>query len=81
MLVETNGLLRIGLVLDDTRIVPLYEIGQHEPRALWGRWFIDMRVKLLSMIGVHRDVSEISAVVLKEIQELFAAVALHHSLT
>ncbi len=70
---DVVGWFEISAVLSDGKKVPIYAIGQYEPRELWSEWWFNLEKALLAKLGLFTDVEERSRAVLKELKGAFAA--------
>ena len=70
---DVTGWFEIAAVLSDGKRLPLYAIGQFEPKELWSGWWYDLQRALLARIGLFTSAEDRSRTVLEELQEAFAA--------
>jgi hypothetical protein len=70
---DVTGWFEISAVVSGGSRIPLYAIGQYEPKELWSQWWFDLEKALLARIGLFTDVEEKARTVLKELQKAFSA--------
>jgi hypothetical protein len=78
---DVTGWFEISAVLSDGKQLPLYAIGQFEPRELWSGWWYDLQRRLLAKVGLFQSAEDDSRAVVHELQAAFAAAGRRLSLT
>jgi len=69
---DINNWFHLSLVLQGGGKVPLYVVGQYEPRAPLSEWFFELERGLLRMAGLFRDVDKTALAVVERVQSAFA---------
>ena len=52
--------------------VPLYIVGQYEPKELWSEWWIEIQRGLLRTVGLFKAADKTALSVVKQVQQAFA---------
>lgn len=61
----------IALVLTGCELVPLFVVGQYEPREPFIRWWSDLQIHALHRLGLYQDAERLAVEVLVRIQGEF----------
>ena len=69
---DVNNWFQLSVVLSNGQKIPLYVVGQYEPKELWSEWWFELQRSLLHMVGLFKDVDKTSLVVVKRVQAAFA---------
>jgi len=70
---DVIGWYEISAVLSDGKRIPIYVIGQYEPREPLSGWWFEIQKALLAKVGLVKDVEEESRAVLQQLQAAFSA--------
>jgi len=70
---DVTGWFEISAVLGNGKRVPLYAIGQFEPKELWSGWWFNLERALLGRVGLFTSAEARARAVLEELKTAFAA--------
>jgi hypothetical protein len=70
---DVTGWFQIAAVLTDGERIPIYAIGQYEPKEPWSGRLFALEKGLLAKVGLFHDVEERSRSVLEELRAAFSA--------
>lgn len=69
---DVNNWFQLSAVLHGGQKVPLYVVGQYEPKEPFSEWWFELQRGMLRLVGLFKDVDKTSLAVVKRVQRAFA---------